>query len=548
MPRLSPVGLLLAALCLAPACQDGAMSPDAGADAGADGATDCPGCWRSSLYPEDWTPASTDAEGRFLHDFSYAGYHLGEAEPPAEPPGPRVSALDHGADPSGQADSTAALQAALDQAGAAGGGVVVLPEGLYRCDGLLVVGRSGVVLRGAGADLTRVYFTRAGDMSDLASLSFLGQPTEGPDLPLAEDAAPRSLEVRVQDPTDLAPGDDVELGAVITDDFIAEHGMTGVWQASAGQWRTFFRRAVTAVEGSAPPYTIRLDAPVRYPLRTRDGASLREVSGLLSEIGVEDLALSNAVDLASARANDRAHVLRLDQVKDAWIRRVATCGSPVGEGGRHLQSGGLLLQRAKRVTVADTRLERAQNRGSGGNGYLFELMQSSDVLLRDCQGIDGRHNFIQNWDFGTSGCVFLRVESRGGLAESELGAVTGLSEYHHSLALANLVDGAVSDDGWGAVNRGQESSGAGHSATQDVFWNVQGGLLRSYQYGWGYVIGTREATVYTDPADDLLGDLAGQAAGTEPLDWVEGLEQGDGLRPASLYEDQRARRLGLPVP
>ncbi|HOX46260.1 MAG TPA: glycosyl hydrolase family 28-related protein [Myxococcota bacterium] len=548
MPRLLPAGLLLAALCLAPACQDGGARPDAGGDADQDGATDCPGCWRSSLYPEDWTPASTDAEGRFLHDFSYAGYHLGEAEPPAEPPGPRVSALDQGADPSGQTDSTAALQAALDQAGQAGGGVVELPEGLYRCDGLLVVRRSGVVLRGAGAGLTRVYFTRAGDMSGLASLSFQGQPTLGPDLPLAEDASPRSLEVRVQDPAGLAPGDDVELGAVITGDFIAEHGMTGVWQASAGQWRAFFRRTVAAVEGSAPPFTVRLDAPVRYPLKTRDGASLRAVDGLLAEVGVEDLALSNAVDLASARASDRAHVLLLDQVEDAWVRRVASFASTAGEGGRHLQSGGILVQRSKRVSVLDTVLERAQNRGSGGNGYLFELMQSGEVLVRDCQGLDGRHNFIQNWDFGTSGCVFLRVESRGGLAESELGAVTGLSEYHHSLAMANLVDGAVSDDGWGAVNRGQESSGAGHSATQDVFWNVQGGLLRSYQYGWGFVIGTRGAIVYTDPADDLLGDLAGQAAGTEPLDWVEGLDQGDGLRPVSLYEDQRARRLSLPPP
>jgi len=532
--------LLCALLAWAPACQQGAGPSDGGQD----GDADCPGCWRSALYPEDWTPGFTDPEGRFLHDFSYAGYHLGEDEPPAEPPGIRVSVLDHGADPTGETDSTAALQAALDQAGEAGGGVVRIPAGLYRCDGLLQVRHPGVVLRGEGAERSRVHFTRAGGMTDLASLTFQGQPTWGPELTLAEDARPRSLEVRVQDAAGLAPGDDVELGAVITDEFIAEHGMTGVWQASRGQWRAFFRRAVTAVEGAAPSFTVRLDVPVRYPLKTRDGASLRVVRGLLREVGVEDLGLSNAVDLASARASDRAHALRLDQVVDAWVLRVASFASPAGEGGRHLQSGGLLVQRSKRVTVADTRLELAQHRGSGGNGYLFELMQSGEVLLRDCQGLEGRHNFIQNWDFGTSGCVFLRAESRGGLAESELGAVTGLSEYHHSLAMANLVDGAVSDDGWGAVNRGAESSGSGHTAAQNAFWNVRGGLLRSYQHGWGYVVGTRGATVYVDPADDLLGNLGGQAAGTEPLDWLEGLDQGEGLRPESLFEDQRERRLG----
>ena len=104
--------------------------------------------------------------------------------------------------------------------------------------------------------------------------------------------------------------------------------------------------------------------------------------------------------------------------------------------------------------------------------------------------------------------------------------LTGLSETHHSLAMALLVDGAVSDDGWGMVNRRQESTGAGHTATENVFWNVTGGLVRSYQYGWGYVIGTEDALVYVDPEDDLVGMLAGNHEGTEPWDFVEGVDRG----------------------
>ncbi|OBZ14943.1 hypothetical protein A8L34_13765 [Bacillus sp. FJAT-27264] len=45
--------------------------------------------WRSSLYPENWTPGYTDAQGRFLQDFSYAGYWRGEKTIPTsllEPP------------------------------------------------------------------------------------------------------------------------------------------------------------------------------------------------------------------------------------------------------------------------------------------------------------------------------------------------------------------------------------------------------------------------------------------------------------------------------
>ena len=47
---------------------------------------DVEGPWRSTLYPEDWTPASTDAEGRYLPDFSYAGYRNRTPNQAAPPP------------------------------------------------------------------------------------------------------------------------------------------------------------------------------------------------------------------------------------------------------------------------------------------------------------------------------------------------------------------------------------------------------------------------------------------------------------------------------
>src|SRR5690625_384197 len=41
--------------------------------------------WRSALYPIDWHPDMRDEAGRFLHDFSYAGYHAGERPLPHAP-------------------------------------------------------------------------------------------------------------------------------------------------------------------------------------------------------------------------------------------------------------------------------------------------------------------------------------------------------------------------------------------------------------------------------------------------------------------------------
>ena len=121
--------------------------------------------WNSALYPPDWAPDHTDADGRFLHDFSFAGYRAGEAPLPelAQAPSLDASAPPYGADPSGAADSAPAIQAALDDLAAAGGGVCFLPAGTYRlrfpegASQALWIRGSGVVLRGAGPAATRLF-------------------------------------------------------------------------------------------------------------------------------------------------------------------------------------------------------------------------------------------------------------------------------------------------------------------------------------------------------------------------------------------------------
>lgn len=77
--------------------------------------------------------------------------------------------LDHGADPTGVADSTAAIQAAIDEAETAagfGGGehIVYLPGGTYRVlAGGLSITENGVGLRGAGRYATRLLFEPSAD-------------------------------------------------------------------------------------------------------------------------------------------------------------------------------------------------------------------------------------------------------------------------------------------------------------------------------------------------------------------------------------------------
>ena len=62
-------------------------------------------------------------------------------------------------------------------------------------------------------------------------------------------------------------------------------------------------------------------------------------------------------------------------------------------------------------------------------------------------------------------------------------------------------------------------------------------MLRWYNYGLGYVLGTApDVTVATRI-------ILPNSLGTEPEDYVEGAGTGAWLEPSSLYEDQRARRL-----
>lgn len=494
------------------------------------------GTWRSVLYPEDWTPAFTLPDGRFLHDHSYAGYHSGEAELPDALPMPRVDVTDHGADPTGQTDSADAFVAAI--ATLTEGGTVWIPAGTYVVGRRVDVTVGGVVIAGAGADETFVHGTQ--DTGQAAGSVFRfrgGAPADAAEWRLAEDGAARSLAVTVDDTTDLAVGDGVAVGWTVTPAFIADHDMTGTWTVALDQWRPFFRRTVVAIEGDV----VTLDAPVRYPALTRDGASLRRDETYLTEVGIQDLALSTKVADRAAMAVDRHHALEFDRVQDGWMRRIRSYDPD--DDGLHLQSGGLYVQRSRRVTVADVQLGQAQNRGGGGNGYLFEISRSGDVLIRDSVGDGGRHNFIANWDFSTNGCVFLRTVSRGGRADNGVFTVLGASEFHHSLAMANLIDQSEVHDAWHCKNRHGYSTGAGHAGTQNTFWNLTGpGELQSWQWDVGYVVGSGADT--TVIVDLEAPDITFGQVGTAPEDHTEGLGEAATLVPASLYEDQLARRLG----
>jgi hypothetical protein len=532
---------------------------DTDAEVSADTTPPEPLPWRSALYPEDWQPDPA-ALGPSLDDYSYAGYALGAREPGAPTDAPHFAvadfglALDGSGLPDPTSDSTAPIQAAIDAATAAGGGIVDFAPGAYRIDDRLFVRGSGVVLRGAADGSSRLRFTRTDGMNFAAHLTVGAAPRLGSHLPLTEEALARGNEVTIAPTDGLSLGDSVVIGQTITDGYIADHGMTGTWIAFNGSWQPFAWRRITALRESvdaagAPALVVTLDVPLREPFLLRDLPSLRTVTGQIRECGIEQLSLSNAALWEQAWEGNQVHLVAFLGAEDCWVDGLRSFApdsatQPANLPPSEVQSSGLMVEMSRAMTIRNSRFANAQHRGSGGNGYLFEVRQSNEILTQDCTAENGRHNFIQNWGFGTSGCVWHRVESRGSaqvLSSTFTIPFPAASEFHHSLATANLIDSCIIDDGWQAHNRGDESTGAGLSAWKNVFWNNRGtGFLSSRQWALGYVIGTApELSVRL-----AVGERAG--ASSAPEDWAEGLGSGATLEPASLFLSQRQRRLGGP--
>jgi hypothetical protein len=497
--------------------------------------------WRSSLYPENWTPGFKDAENRFLHDFSYAGYHHGEKKLPLAKDSKIYNVIkDFGADNTGKSDASAAFQKAIDNAGKHGGGIVFIPAGLYRLGKAITIKKNGVILRGEGVEKSRLFFPSNQNLAGKSSIAFQGKVKYGKEIPLVKAGKQLTDSIYLKSVKNLSPGMDIAVGCVITDEFRKRHGMEAYWKFAANKWRPFFQRRIVAVDSENN--SIKLDVPLRYDLQLLDKASVRIVNGYLSECGLEDLSVADFVSKSESWKLNRVHLISMTGCRDCWISRINSF-DPVGKGsGFHLQSGGIVIRRSKNITASNCEMSNAANRGPGGNGYLFEITQSNEVLVRDCTGANGRHNFIINWDFSTNGCVFLRVKSSGSRAYKAFWDPMGFpcgSDFHHSLAMANLVDSPEVNDGWDALNRGNWSSEAGHSGTENVFWNISGkGYVHSAQFAWGYVIGTApEISIVT--TDSLFSS----GGGTEPVDFVEGAGKASSLVPQSLYESQLSKRL-----
>ncbi|CAN5735517.1 hypothetical protein BH09VER1_BH09VER1_39800 [soil metagenome] len=520
--------------------------------------------WRSALYPDNWHPQFTDSSGRFLHDFSYAGYHRGEIPLPS-PTGAQIDVTQppYSADATGAKDSTAAIQAALDQAAKDGGSIVFLPSGTYRIAppagekvALKITG-DHTILRGAGADKT--FLLNEEPVMREKTVIEIAQPkptwwyAEGnyvKSSPATGDIPSGSTTIAVDDTSLFATGDLVIVRNDPTERFIEELGMTGKWTTQNMKGRGLaFCRTLLAVDPSAK--TITIDVPTRYLLRKDDNARVVKLTGsMIREVGLEDFSLGMREHVGEGGDDEKvlntpgtpdyemhqSHAIVFNSAENCWMRRVNSFCPDGNTSGIHVLSNGIKLERSRFVTIEKCDWKNTQYKGGGGNGYLYTL-HSEECLIRDCRAENGRHNYDLAMMYCSGNVILGCVTKDGRLA----------SDFHMYFAVANLFDSTTCDGDTLEAKYRPYGGPPTHGVTtsQSVFWNTFGQryastpfvyagatinraqiIVQSRQFGDGYVIGTH-----------------GPASKVDSTNFVEGEGQ-DGLEPRSLYLDQLSRRLG----
>jgi len=226
---------------------------------------------------------------------------------------------------------------------------------------------------------------------------------------------------------------------------------------------------------------------------------------------------------------------------------------------KQLLRHGIAISLSSNITVENTTMALPQVRGGGGEGYMFLVTTSSDILFKECAGYRGRHNFSTTGR--CSGIVYSKIISANGWGNNVYGDTQGtgqfaninnsttdwwsrymqsefllmhgnpsLSDTHTRVDLVQLVTESWLHDGWKTLNRGTNSSGQGITSDEFYFWNIFGvsrdeftwqefnnpSLLMNHQARKGYIYGTTNMHVsevsdpeddYPYPYEDFLGTL-----------------------------------------
>ncbi|MEI6950222.1 DUF6298 domain-containing protein [Paraflavisolibacter sp. H34] len=331
-------------------------------------------------------------KGDRVPDFSFCGYRLSEAPIPDVPVKVVVPAL--------KGDATQKIQAALDYVASLPPGkdgfrgAVLLQKGTFELEGSLYLRTSGVVLRGSGSQKDGTVLVATGtDRETLIRITGTDdRKTEAP-IPVAHTYFPvNTIQLTFTNAHTFKVGDAVLVTRPSTKEWIEKLGADKIgtfvdypltkWEPGDADLRWY--RTVTAVS----PTAITLDAPLTNALDgAYGGGTVARYAwpGQLRNVGVENLRCTSAFDAAHPRdENHRWMAITLDNVRDAWVRRVVA---------EHFVSSAVAVwETAHRITVEDCKSLAPVGEAGAYRRMSFHSL-GQQVLFQRCFSQYGYHPF-----------------------------------------------------------------------------------------------------------------------------------------------------------
>lgn len=393
-----------------------------------------------------------------LPNFSFAGYHAGDVPVPDIPIVANI--LDFGAVADDDLDDSQAFANAIDQTES---GAIFVPAGRYMFDDILLMDKSGIILRGEGPDTILEFRVSLYDIYpdgnwqyNRGGMVWIGQPN-------GEDGIGEMLSF-VNDPSVL--GDtflystdtsQIQVGEylllIMEDDAFGSmysHIQEGGPVGNCG-WQPLPLWHPVRVVGIDPD-VVEIDHPLPFDVRLEWNPQIARYAAI-EEIGLENLKIQLPARLMNGpHFGDGYNGIHLSWALNSWVRNVVleNCDACLSFGA------GTSFSTAKNIDLLFGMLEGVRFSHHG-----FSFGRSSNNLLTDF--------FIEMSIFHDISMTHLAHQN---VVRNGIGKNINF-DHHRDAPFSNLFTDIDVGDG----TRLYQSSGSGcagpHTGARETFWNIK---------------------------------------------------------------------------
>ena len=455
----------------------------------------------------------SDKQGNRVIDFSYCGYEASEKTIPFVEAKVLVPVTD--------GDATTLIQRAIDYVGSLPKdkngfrGAIQFEAGTYSVAGRLVIGKSGIILRGMGMSENGTKLIAAGK-DRMTFIRILGKNDKAfaEAVDIKDGYVPVNANyVTVKESNNFKVGQSVYIHRPATVKWSKAIGMyqvggeeTGYLGWKKGQRDLWWDRTVTSIKAD----TIFFNVPITTALDTTYSISRivpYEWEGRLNNIGIENMALTSTFDDSNLKDEDHCHsAITVENAENVWVRQIIFthfAGSAVA-----------VYETARKVTVQDCEsLAPISEIGGWRRNTFFTMGQQT--LFQRLYAEEGYH------DFATGFCA------NGPNAFVEC---YSSQPYNYNGAIDSWASGLLFDIVWvdGQMisfnNQYGNDYGAGWCAANSMIWQCSAARIENFA-----------------PPTAMNWCFASWAQFVGNGYWHE---QNSHMSPRSLYYKQLADRLG----